>query len=342
MCALRMPENALRLFEQEWPNITGPSKWLIYFVDSAPREANEFYRAVRTAGVEDKGPSVSESEWDEAFSWLEPANQDFAAPDIQPILDHLLRMVERLFTHANETSETGCTAYMFGFIVITEKEWREHGVTAVHCDKDRGKWKVTKCDHIPVSELDVLESVIELDQHFDIVRGWFDGSGNDGPDNVGGPAPVGEWQFAVYCTGPSELSTRMLQLQSARDKIPDPRGDSSYPLSEACLYFLPRTLPVESIYEDWPPTFARFIAEPIVIATGEPKICKLHPSLFVHVRGDDSGDVMDIEIVKMEWDPSIKTSEEELKRVGRESKTTTQGCEAEVLVTTLEQLACGT
>lgn len=316
--------------------------WLIYSLDSVPAEANELYRAVRTADIEDRDPDLSEPEWDEQFAWLKLANQDFAAPDIQHILDHHFRVVEYDFTHAHGLSEAGWAPYMFGFIVITEENWKECGVTAVHCDNDHGKWKVTQCKHIPVNELVVLDSVSEVDQHFDIVRGWFDGSGNDGPDNQGGPAPVGEWQFAVYRTGPSELSTRMLQQQSARDRIPDPRGDSSYPLSEACLYFLPRTLPVEPIYEDWPPTYARFIAEPIVIATGEPKICKLHPSLFVHVRGDDSGDVLDIEIVKMEWDPSIKTSEEELKRVGRESKTTTQGCEAEVLVTTLEQLARGT
>lgn len=269
---------------------------------------------------------------------MKPASQDFVAPDIQHILDHHFRVVEYNFTHAHELSETGWTPYMFGFIVITEESWKERGVTAVHCDKDHGKWKVTKCKHIPVNELVILDSVSELDKHFDDVRNLFDGSENDGADNQGGPAPLGEWQFAVYCTGPSETSTRMLQ-QSAREKIPDPRGDYSYPLSEACLRFLPRTLPPESICEDWPPTYARFIAEPIDVATREPKICALHPSLFVHVRGDDSGGLSDIEIVRMEWDHNITASDEELKRVGRESRLTTQRCEAEVLVTTLEQLA---
>jgi hypothetical protein len=338
MCALRLPENALRLFEQEWPNVTGPSKWLIYSLNSAPQEANEFYRVVRTAGVEDLGPSVSESEWDEAFSWLEPANQDFAAPHIQHVLENHFRLVERLFTHANETSQTDCAAYLFGFIVITEKDWRERGVTAVHCDEDRGKWKVTRCDHIPISKLYVLEGVIERDESFDNVRGRFDDSGNDGPDNQGGPAPVGEWQFAVYCTGPAGISTYELQ-QRASDKIADPRRDPSYLPIEACLQFLPRTLPVESIYEDWPPTYAKFVNEPIDIATRQPKICKLHSSLFVHVRGDHSGDLPDIEIVNMEWDHNIARSEELLKQVGRESKTTTQTCDAESLLTTLEQLA---
>lgn len=135
-------------------------KWLIYSIDSAPREANELYRAAKTAGIKDLGPSVSESEWEESFSYLEPANQDFAAPDVQHILDHHFRMVEHLFTkftHAHEISDNDWSAYMFGFIVITEKDWRERGVTAVHCDKDRGKWKVTKCQHIPVDELVILD-----------------------------------------------------------------------------------------------------------------------------------------------------------------------------------------
>ncbi|KAM0712884.1 hypothetical protein Q7P35_000334 [Cladosporium inversicolor] len=73
--------------------------------------------------------------------------------------------------------------------------------------------------------------VIERDETFDNVRGCFDDSGNDGPDNQGGPAPVGEWQYAVYCTGPSETSTSILR-RSVRNTIPDPRGDTSYPPNE--------------------------------------------------------------------------------------------------------------
>ncbi|GAB7327511.1 hypothetical protein MBLNU13_g11379t2 [Cladosporium sp. NU13] len=122
MCAIRLPENALRLFEEKWPSLPSLSKWLIYSIDSAPQKANEFYCAVKTAGIEDKGPSVSESEWEEAFSWLAPANQDFAAPDIQYILDHHFRMVEHLFTHAHVISDADCSAYMFGCFVRTEED----------------------------------------------------------------------------------------------------------------------------------------------------------------------------------------------------------------------------
>lgn len=341
MRALRLPENALRLIEHKWPVVPDRTKWLIYSIGSAPQDTNrDFYCAARAAGIEDLGPSVSESEWEESFSFLEPANQDFVAPDVQHILDHHFRMFEHLLSHAQELSEAGWAPYLFGFIVINGGEWRERGVTAVHLDYDRAKWKVTKCDHIPLSKLDVLESVLELDQQFDNVREWFDEGGNDGPDNQGGPAPIGEWQFAVYCTGPPEVSTYGLQ-RSASDKIPDPR-DYSYPPSEACLHFLPQRLRAESIYEDWPLAYAQFVNEPIHIATREPKICKLHPSLFVHVRGDVSGDLCDIEILQMEWDHSIVRSEGELNKVGRESRTTTQKCEAETLVATLQQLANGT
>lgn len=320
------------------------SKWLIYSIDSAPREANELSCAVRTADIEDRDPDLSESEWDEQFSWLAPAEQDLTAPDIQHILDHHFRMVEYLFntfTEVHEISESGWSAYMFGFIVITGEDWKERGVTAVHCDKDRGKWKVTKCKHIPVDELVILDQVSERDKKFDDVRDLFDGSGNDGPDNQGGPAPVGEWQFAVYLTGPSGSNTSMLR-RTASEKIPDPRGDYSYQTSEACLRFLHRILPEESFREDWPSTYTKFTNEPIDIATRQTKICKLHPSLFVHVCGDVSGNLSDIEIVRMEWDHNVANSEEELKKVGRESETTTQKCEAEMLVTTLEQLARAT
>jgi hypothetical protein len=338
MCALRLPEIASSLFERKWPEMPDRYKWLIYSIDSAPREANELYCAVRAAGIKDLGPSVSEAEWDESFSFLGPAKQNFTASDIQHILDHHFRVVEHLFTHANELSETDWSAYLFGFIVITDENWKQRGVTAVHCDKDRGQWKVTTCKHIPVDELEILDRVSEIDQDFDRVRNLFDGSGNDGPDNQGGPAPVGEWQFAVYCTGPPDSSTGMLQ-QSASKKIPDPCGDYSYPQSEACLHFLPVALPVESIYEDWPSTYAKHANQPIVTTARRAEICKLHPSLFVHVRGDYSGDLTGIEIVKMEWDYSIVRSEEELRAVGREGKTNTQKCEAQVLVATLEQLA---
>jgi len=333
MCALRLPEKAVRVIEGEWPRGYGDSKWLIYSIDSAPREANELYCTIRAA--DGRG-----SEWDEDFAWLKPATQYFDAPDIQHILDHHFRMLEHLFTHLRDFSETGWTPYPYGFIVITEEGWRERGVTAVHCDKDRGKWKVTRCGHIPVAELDILESVIELDESFDTVRDTFDGSGNDGPDNQGGSVPVGEWQFAVYSTGPSEIGTRKLQ-RNVSHKLPDPRGYDSYLPGETSLHLLDQILPDESVSEDWPPTYAKFMNEPIVNATRQPKICKLHPSLLVHVRGDHSGDISDIEILQMEWDHNVTQSEEALKRLGRESKTTVQKCEAEVLVATLQQLARG-
>ena len=114
---------------------------------------------------------------------------------------------------------------------------------------------------------------------------------------------------------------------------------TSYPPNEACLQFLPSTLSAESIYEDWPPTYAKLINESADIIIPQPKTCKLHPSLFVHVGGDRLGGLTYIEIVKMEWNYDIEQPEEALKRLGRESITTVKKCEAEILVDTLEQLA---
>ena len=336
------------MLQQYWPDnsalIHDEPKWLIYTLDSAPREADELYRAARANEIGENNEHFPDSDWDEVHSYLKPAKQNFPAPDLQHILDHHFRMLDQLLTQTHQAGGTGewtWLIYLHGFIVITEESWRENGVTAVHCDEDRGKLKVTKCNNITVERLMSLSSVIEGDDYFDHIRDCFDdGTGNNGPDNQGGPAPVGEWQFAVYCTGPSQASTYKIEYNASR-KIPDPRGDRGYPPNEACQYFLSETLQVDSVYEDWPSTYSKLTDDTIVIACREPKICTLHPSLFVHVRGDDFGDLAEIEIVQMVWDHNIERSKEELDKVGRESRITTQKCEATALVATLQQLADG-
>jgi hypothetical protein len=344
MCSLRLPENASQLLDQTWPaeaaDISEYSKWLIYSLDSALPEAEKLYCAIKPTDFATYG---SEPEWEETISWMRPALQNFAAPDLQHILDHHFRMVERLFAQAHQTGsidKAEWTIYQHGFVVITEENWRENGVTAVHCDEQRGKWKVTKCSNIPIDELFQLSSILDFDEQFDNLRKYYDdGSGNDGPDNQGGPTPVNEWQFAVYCTGPSDISASRLS-QRAQYQIPDPRGaGSSYSMGEACLDFIYRNpmVPEELVNEDWPPTYAEFMNNPIVKGNNQPKIVRPHPSLFVHIRGDPSN--LDTEIVNMEWDHDIARSEEELKKIGRESRTTTQKCEAVELVATLERLA---
>jgi hypothetical protein len=341
MCALRLPDAILRLLEQTEPRalerITKSSKWLIYSLDSAPREADQLYRAVRTLQVANFPGNVSEEEWDEKISWLRPADQDFDAPDVQHILDHHCRMVEHLYGDADETTEIDWNGYIFGFLVITEEDWREHGVTAVHCDKDRGKCKVAKCDHIPVDGMFLLKCVSQRYQHFDNVRSSFDdGSGNDGPDNQGGPPPIGEWQFGVYCTGSPGIDTYALK-EIARSSIPDRRGDYSWPPHEASLNFFNWIIAAERINEDWPFAYAEFLTDPMTKAKRYTENTRPHPSLFVHIHGDSSN--LDIEIRDMEWDHNITKAEEELRKIGRESRTIIRKCDAEELVAILELLA---
>lgn len=337
------------MLQQYWPGnstlIQDEPKWLIYALDSAPREADEVYRAARANEIGENNEHIPDSEWDEVHSYLKPAKQNFPAPDLQHILDHHFRMLDQLLTQTHQAGGTGewkWLIYLHGF--FTEESWRENGVTAVHCDEDRGKLKVTKCSNITIEHLMSLSSVIEGDDYFDHVRDCFDdGTGNDGPDNQGGPAPVGEWQFTVYCTGPSESSVFQLQSHAPYD-IPDPRGGgSSYPMGEGCLDFIHRKPMVreELVNEDWPLAYAELMNIPIVQANQQPRIVVPHPSLFVHIRGGDDLADADIEIVRMYWDHNIARSEEKLRQVGRESRTTTQKCEAEALVATLEQLARG-
>jgi hypothetical protein len=205
-------------------------------------------------------------------------------------------------------------------------------VTVVYCELDRAEWKVTQCC-LPIAQLSRMDSVMEVDEYFDQLCEEFGGTDNDGPDNRGGLAPIGKWQFAVYCTAISPRATRAFRYE-AEHAIPDPRGwMESYSLGEHCLHFIRRVLSAELVREDWPVEYATFMQA----STRRTDTVKRHPSLFVHVCGD----ISNIEIIKMEWDHETTRSEEELMKVGRESKTTTQKCEAEKLVATLEELARG-
>lgn len=176
-----------------------------------------------------------------------------------------------------------------------------------------------------------------MDEYFDQLREWFDGSGNDGPDNQGGPTPVGEWQYAVYCTTASNKAATILR-QEAGPTIHDPRGTGNwYHPGEGCLDFLRKILSAELVREDWPVEYSRFMKDPTVNGTRKPDVVHRHPSLFVHVCGE----ISNTEIGEMEWDHTITGSDEELKKFGRESTITTWKCKAEKLVKTLEHLAQG-
>lgn len=327
MTALKFPPNAIEVLEREGPDSSTCdvpwSKWLIYNIETAPKEAEELYVAAMESHI---NPSPK-SEWD-TQSFLKPAEQTVALPDVQHVLDHHIRMLEGMHDELENTGRWDWQVYTLGFIVITNADWRETGVTAVHCDIERKKWKVLQCKNIPLGRLWKLQSIVFGDCTFDDVSRDCDASGNDGPDNQGGPVPEGEWQFAVYCTAPSGNSA--LQWE-AECNVPDPRNEFSMGEGEECLCFLNQDLPSEKANEDWPLAYANLIRNPSVY----PSPCKRHPSLFVHIRDD----LDNIEIVKMDWDHDIERSDEELKKIGRESTTSVQMCDADSLVSTLEQLA---
>jgi hypothetical protein len=342
MGSLRFPEGAIETLSGEWPdlsNIAAPyPRIMIYSIDSVPREARELYRAARKSDIERRGSHMSESRWDED-SYLKPAKQDFAAPSLQDILDHHLNLVKRMRVHVERTQRSGdfdWEMFLWGFLAITRTNWREKGVTAVHWEMDRGKWKVTQC-LIPITELSSIDNVVLKEEPFGPLCERFGGSDNDGPDNQGGPAPVLEWQFAVYCSANTFEKVYDLRYE-ARSAIPDPRGpDKSYPKGEQCLDFDPTPFAANLVRGQWPSQYTKFMRDPTVGGTRRLGAVRRHPSLFVKVINDFSN----IEIIEMEWDHETPRSEDELQKIGRTSKTTAWECEAENLVATLEQLARG-
>jgi hypothetical protein len=212
---------------------------------------------------------------------------------------------------------------------LTRPDWKEYGVTVVHCDKDRGQWKVTQCSVVPINKLGMeVTSVSDMDDQFDNIRGQYDESGNTGTDNLGGLAPEGEWQLLVYCEG--------IATSKAGDLIPDPRGTPDWPLGETCLIFKQWDSPLESTREDFPLSYTNFVRNPIVSANGEPSFCRRHPSLFIILSGKDPES---ISVVELHWDQNIARSDEDLKTLGRAGQLTIYSYDLASVVPTLEQLA---
>lgn len=334
MSPLRLPQNAASILERAYDGDAKTSefdKWLIYTTENAPSDAQELFQSAMSA-YNDQALNEPESEW-ENLGFLKPANQshaDLQSPTLQGILEHHLHMVERQFPDSKPDSKDEQQFYIFGFIALTRPDWKRQGVTAVHCDKDRGKWKVTKCSGIPVDQLGMeLTSVSDADEEFDNVRSRYDDSDNDDQDNQGGSAPEGQWQFLVYCTGSSQ--------SKAEQRIPDPRGGPDFHMGEASLVFRKSDLSVEKIQEDFPVTYAKTVRDPTVPSTGgSQRVCKIHPALFVIVEGEDS---VSVKLVNLDWDHDVERSDEELRKVGRESQTVIQSCDPGSVVSTLEQLA---
>ncbi|KAM0715718.1 hypothetical protein Q7P37_009218 [Cladosporium fusiforme] len=334
MGPLQFPEKAPSILERAYTGASNNSdydKWLIYLAspDVSDKDARHLYQDAMKA-YNDQYLGEPESEWEEQ-GFLKPADKSPCPPrDLQSIFEHHLTLVER--QHSSVVLDDPQQLYKLGFIAITSPFWREQGVTVVHCDKDRGKWKVTQCKGVPVEQLGLeLTSVSDLYIDFDEVRDRYDqGGDNSGPDNTGGPAPVGLWQFAVFCVGVSQ--------SKAEDSIPDPRGDPSYPMGEGSLWFLPpQNIATEELKENWPLVYANAIRDPFI--PGNPsqrRITTWHPSLFAIVNGDAR---QLIEIMQFNWDQQIERPDDELRRIGRESQMTTHTCDPTLVVSTLDKMA---
>jgi hypothetical protein len=328
MSPLQLPKNAASILERAYrgdANLTDidDDKWLIYIIDNAPADAKELcYLAM------DHWQTVEESERDE-LSFLKPAVQAGTILSLQNALDYHLQLCERRLASGEPLGDDEQQFYVFGFIALTRPDWKTHGVTVVHCDLDRGKWKVTQCSGIPINKLGLeVTSVSDMDDQFDNIRPQYDDSENTGEDNVGGAAPEGEWQFLVYVKGMSR--------SEAENLIPDPRGTPDWPMGETCLVTKKWDSRVEEIREDFPVAYATFVRNPIIPANGQPSICKRHPSLFAIASGEN---LQSVEIVEMQWDQNIARSDEELKSVGRASRLTMYSCNPASVVSTLERLA---
>lgn len=326
MSPLRLPENATSILERTYRGDADTSefddKWLIYTTNNAPPDAKEL-----SSMAMESWQTVEESEFDE-LKFLRPAVQADTSLSLQAALEDHLHLCERRL-NAEPLNEDEQQFYAFGFIALTRSDWKERGVTAVHCDKDRGKWKVTQCSGIPVDKLGLeMTSVSFMDDQFDNIRVQYDDSDNTGEDNLGGLAPEGEWQFLVYCDG---ISTTKVE-----DLIPDPRGTPDWPMGETCLVTKEWDHSTDDIQEDFPLAYANFVRNPIVPGNGERSICRRHPSLFAIVSGEN---LQSIKIVEMQWDQSIAKSDAELRTVGQESRMNTHSCDPASVVSTLERLA---
>ncbi|KAM0704046.1 hypothetical protein Q7P35_008278 [Cladosporium inversicolor] len=210
MAPLHLQENAASILQRAYrgdASITDidDDKWLIYIIDNVHADAKELtYLAM------DHWQAVDESERDE-LCFLKPALQAGTNLSLQTALDYHLHLCERRLEGREPRGEDEQQFYLFGFVALIRTDWKTHGVTVVHCDLDRGKWKVTQCNGVPIDKLGLeLTSLSFMDDYFDNIRPQYDDSDNTGEDNVGGPAPEGEWQFLVYASGISQSKVEHL------------------------------------------------------------------------------------------------------------------------------------
>lgn len=210
----------------------------------------------------------------------------------------------------------------------------------VHLDRDRGKWKVTRC-YLPLEELGLsLTSVSDNDSSFDEVREQFRdrdenqriGSEDTHADNKGGLVPVGAWQYSMYST--------VKPMAQVKDGIPDPRGDLTFGCGEECYAAVEGQLSYEAALEQFPISYSKFVKGQAKLESSARTAVKRHPELFVVIDNENptEGGVI---IARLLWDENVDKSEDELRQVGREGPVETRRCNVDLLLETLETLANG-
>ena len=149
---LQLPGNAASTLERAHRSdadiINVEDKWLIYTIDHAPPQAKELAHLATNYWCQTQNhPEGCE------HILLKPAVQVNTTLSLQDALDYHLNLCGERLEGAEGRGEEEQQCYVFGFIALTRSDWKEHGVTVVHCDRDRGKWKAEHQSGIPVGRL---------------------------------------------------------------------------------------------------------------------------------------------------------------------------------------------
>ncbi|KAL1297450.1 hypothetical protein AAFC00_004977 [Neodothiora populina] len=337
MPALCLSDGASQVLEQNYHTNTDLGKWRLYSIINTTDETMTELCDAALKSYNDEVLHIPEEELQDLI-FIETAHENRHCPgkDVQFIFDaHIKSLKTILEQDDNGEPANDHQIYPFGFVAMTKPDWRESGLTVVHCDKDRGKWKVRRCT-VPFKDFGLpLTSLAMGDEYFDEVieqyRHMRDSNEDqdDGPDNQGGAVPYGEWQFAVF-------GSAVPPALSSATALGDPRADS-FPIEELSLDMIGAgNMTGEQLLEKFPVDVAR--ANNPILPNGRTRPLQRHPSLFIDIDKslpDEDG----VLIVKMDWDEDVSRSEDPLREAGRNSHVETRQCEAKLALSTIRAMA---
>ena len=137
---------------------------------------------------------------------------------LQSVLDTWMHTLEALLELARASDRIDVVKlYPQGFVVVTSREWRERGVTLVHCDEDEGSWEIGQCD-IQVEHLGIPLSGLALcETEFSCVKSTALQQGVHGTQHAQprasspgrGAPPNGPASLATYSPGVREDANRL-------------------------------------------------------------------------------------------------------------------------------------